>query len=138
MCSASPGKGSFSEELKEAATGIWDRIYSQPFLLEMREGTLPLDKFRFYIGQDYVYLVDFARCLGLAAAKAEDMETMRALAELLKSSTTVEIEMLEELNLVLPVLTLPLISVLFPLRSLNEYISGSSRPLRRLRTPGLS
>ncbi len=92
------GSGSFSEELKEAAAGIWNRIYGQPFLLEMREGTLPLDKFRFYIGQDYVYLVDFARGLGLAAAKAEDMETMGALAELLKSSITVEIEMLEELS----------------------------------------
>ena len=41
-------------------------------------------------------------------------------------------------NLVFPVLTLPLISVLFPLRSLNEYISGSGRPLSRLRAPGQS
>jgi len=92
------GSESYSEELKGAAAGIWNRIYGQPFLLELRDGTLPLDKFSFYIGQDYIYLVDFARCLGIAAAKAEDMETMGALAELLKASTTVEIEMLEELS----------------------------------------
>ena len=64
----------------------------------MAEARLPLDKFRFYAGQDYAYLIEFARCLGMAAAKAEAEETMRTFASLLEASLTVEIEMLERLG----------------------------------------
>jgi len=88
---------SFSEMLREEAGHIWERIFEHPFLIEMKEGKLPLEKFRFYVKQDYAYLMDFARCLGLAAAKAGDRETMRALASLLEASLTVEVELLEEL-----------------------------------------
>ena len=69
-----------------------------PFLVEMGEGTLPLDKFRFYVKQDYAYLMEFCRCLGIAVAKVQDMETMRTLASLLNASLTVEVEMLERLG----------------------------------------
>jgi thiaminase/transcriptional activator TenA len=91
------GNKSFSDELREEASPIWERILEHPFLSEMGEGSLPLEKFRFYVKQDYAYLVEFARCLGLAAAKTDDMDTMRTIADLLKASLTVEIEMLERL-----------------------------------------
>ena len=87
----------YSEILREEASPIWERIFEHPFLVELAEGRLPLDKFRFYVKQDYAYLIEFARCLGLAAAKANDMDTMKALASLLEASLTVEIEMLERL-----------------------------------------
>lgn len=87
----------FSDILRKEASPIWERIFGHPFLVELAEGRLPLDKFRFYIEQDFAYLVDFSRCLGLAAAKAEDLDTMKALASLLEASLTVEIEMLEKL-----------------------------------------
>ncbi len=88
----------FSENLREDAAHIWEKIFAHPFLTGIGEATLPLDKFKFYVKQDYTYLVDFARCLGLAAAKAEDIETMQTLATLLKAGTTIEIEMLEGLG----------------------------------------
>ena len=47
-----------------------------PFVNGIGAGTLPLDRFRHFITQDYVYLIDFARCLALAAAKAPDLPTM--------------------------------------------------------------
>ncbi len=87
----------YSEILREDASPIWERIFEHPFLVEMAEGRLPLDKFRFYVKQDYAYLIEFARCLGLAAAKANDMDTMKALSSLLVASLTVEMEMLERL-----------------------------------------
>lgn len=89
---------SFSERLRDEAVQIWERIFEHPFLVEMKEGKLSLERFRFYIRQDYAYLLDFARCLGLAAAKAVDRETMSAFASLLEASLTVEIEMLEDLG----------------------------------------
>ena len=89
--------GVFSERLREEADYVWERILSHPYLVEMGEGRLPLDKFRYYVRQDYAYLIDFARCLGLAAAKADDKETMSTLASFVNSSLTIEVMMLERL-----------------------------------------
>lgn len=89
---------SFSDELRRDVDPIWQRIFAHPFLIEMGEGTLPIEKFRFYIKQDYPFLVEFARCLGIATAKAQDLETMRTFASLLKDSLTLEMEMLEGLG----------------------------------------
>jgi len=89
--------GVFSERLREEADYVWERILSHPYLVEMGEGRLPLDKFRYYVRQDYAYLIDFARCLGLAVAKANDKETMSTLASFVNSSLTIEVMMLERL-----------------------------------------
>jgi thiaminase/transcriptional activator TenA len=91
-------RGSFSDSLRREADSLWTKILTHPFLVEMGEGTLPLDTFRFYVKQDYAYLVEFCRCLGITVAKVEDMETMRTLASLLNASLTVEVEMLERLG----------------------------------------
>jgi thiaminase/transcriptional activator TenA len=91
------GNKGFSEALREEASTIWEIIFGHPFLAEMGEGSLPLDRFRFYVKQDYAYLIEFARCLGLAATKTDDVDTMRTIANLLKASLTVEIDMLERL-----------------------------------------
>ena len=89
---------SFSDSLRVKAAPIWEKIFTHPFLTEMGEGRLPLDKFKFFVRQDYPFLIEFARCLGMAVAKAEDRETMLNFASLLSSSLTVEMEMLESLG----------------------------------------
>jgi len=86
---------SFSLELRDEAAPIWDRILAHPFLSEMAEGTLPMDKFLFYIKQDHAYLVEFARCLGLAIAKENDREVMRDLVRRLNATLVLEVDMLE-------------------------------------------
>jgi thiaminase/transcriptional activator TenA len=91
-------RGYFSDSLRREADSLWTKILTHPFLVEMGEGTLPLDTFRFYVKQDYAYLVEFCRCLGITVAKVEDVETMRTLASLLNASLTVEVEMLERLG----------------------------------------
>jgi len=90
--------GGFSDKLRKEATPLWEKILAHPFLVEMEAAKLPLDKFRFYVKQDYPFLMEFARCLGIAAAKVEDRETMRIFASLLKASLTIEVEMLESLG----------------------------------------
>lgn len=62
--------------LNEAIT-IWEKIYNQPFVTELGAGTLPKEKFIYFMQQDYAYLLDFAKALCLAAAKAEDLETLQ-------------------------------------------------------------
>ena len=72
---------SFSEEIRREAGKIWQRIFRHPFLREVREGRLPVEKFRFYLLQDYHYLEAFARAVAIALGKAPDSRTIELLAK---------------------------------------------------------
>lgn len=66
-----------SERLFKATEKIWDEYYSHPFVQGIRNGDLDREKFRHYILQDYLYLVDYVRVFALGAAKAPDLDTMK-------------------------------------------------------------
>jgi thiaminase/transcriptional activator TenA len=72
---------SFSQQLRSEAAPIWRRIFAHPFLQEIREGSLPPEKFRYYLAQDYQYLEGFARTVALALAKAPSSQTLEQLAK---------------------------------------------------------
>jgi thiaminase/transcriptional activator TenA len=61
----------FSAWLRADCEGIWSGLHAHPFLGELAAGTLPLEKFRFFIEQDLLFLPAFARCLALGAAKSQ-------------------------------------------------------------------
>ena len=71
---------SFSAQLRAEAAPLWRQIFAQPFLREIKDGTLPLEKFQYYLGQDYLYLEGFARTVSLALAKAPDAQTLEELS----------------------------------------------------------
>lgn len=71
---------SFSAQLKAEAQPICRRIFAHPFLREIKDGTLPLEKFRYYLTQDYLYLEGFARTVAMALAKAPDAGTLEELS----------------------------------------------------------
>lgn len=71
----------FSEELRRQADSIWDAIFQHPFLQELKAGTLPVEKFRYFLGQDWHYLDAFARTVAQAISKAEDPLTLEHLTE---------------------------------------------------------
>jgi len=71
---------SFSDQLRKEAESIWDGIFSHPFLWEIKNGTLPLENFRYYLGQDYLYLEGFARAVAMILAKAPDAQTLEELS----------------------------------------------------------
>ena len=66
----------FSEELQTEAEPLWDAIYAHPFLKEIRAGTLPLDTFKYYLAQDYLYLEGFARSVALILAKSPNAQIL--------------------------------------------------------------
>ncbi len=66
----------FSSDLKRQASTIWGSIYGHPFLRELHAGTLPMDRFTYFILQDYLYLLDFAQVLCQAGAKSPDLKTL--------------------------------------------------------------
>ncbi len=67
---------SFCDEIEQQSQQQRDAMAFHPFVQGIGDGTLPLDRFKHFITQDYVYLIDFARCLALAAAKAPDLPAM--------------------------------------------------------------
>ena len=81
----------FTERLRQRAAEIWEAQYRHPFVQGIGDGTLELEKFKFWVRQDYVFLVEYARLLALAAARSPDLKTMMRFAGLLKE--TVETEM---------------------------------------------
>ena len=69
-----------SQRLREAARPIWDRCLTHPFVTGIGDGTLPVEKFRYFMLQDYLYLFDYARVFALGVVKARDAALMRVFA----------------------------------------------------------
>jgi len=67
---ATSAEPTFSASLRAQCDGIWAGLHAHPFLRELTRGTLPLDKFRFFIEQDLLFLPQFARCMAMGAAKS--------------------------------------------------------------------
>jgi len=81
----------FTERLRQKAAGTWEAQHQHPFVRGIGDGTLGLDRFKFWLRQDYVFLIEYARLLALAVARSPDLETLTRFATLLKE--TVETEM---------------------------------------------
>ena len=60
----------FSQTLWQESSSLYRDILDHPFNRELARGTLPVAKFQFYIKQDALYLIDYARALALLAARA--------------------------------------------------------------------
>ena len=84
---------SFSAELREAAAPVWDAQIAHPFVRGIGDGSLPDDKFRFYVRQDYLFLIDYGRLLALAAARAPRLEWMRRFSALAQSVLETEMDL---------------------------------------------
>ena len=67
---------SFSRALKEKASKVWEGGYNHPFVQELGKGTLDKEKFKFYLLQDYLYLLQYAKVFAIAAAKSDTEELM--------------------------------------------------------------
>ncbi len=71
-----------SQRLYESTKEIWKSYHEHPFVKGIGDGTLDIDKFRFFMIQDYIYLLDYAKVFALGVVKARDEELMRKFASL--------------------------------------------------------
>ena len=74
-------KLSVADRLHEAAAPFWEKCLKHPFVTGIGDGTLDLEKFRFFMLQDYLYLFDYAKVFALGVVKARDPELMRSFAK---------------------------------------------------------
>ncbi|ABC22825.1 TenA family protein [Rhodospirillum rubrum] len=63
--------------LRGACATEWQAYTGHAFVRQMGEGSLREECFRHYLGQDYLFLIQFARAYALAAYKAEALADLR-------------------------------------------------------------
>lgn len=66
-----------SDYLFNESKKIWDEYLKHPFIVEMGEGTLDKEKFRDYLVQDYLYLLDYAKVYAMGLIKSHDVKHMK-------------------------------------------------------------
>ncbi len=57
------------DKMRAVVADVMPKIYALPFNQELALGTLPLEKFIFYLSQDALYLTDFSKALALTATR---------------------------------------------------------------------
>jgi thiaminase/transcriptional activator TenA len=83
----------FTDRLFQNVRPIWEKSHSHPFVVGMGTGELPVESFVFYMKQDYVYLIDYAKLFAVGSMKAQDIETMGKFATLLEATLNGEMEL---------------------------------------------
>ncbi|QIO21616.1 thiaminase II [Haloarcula sp. JP-L23] len=87
---------SFTDELADVGDPIWDAVVDHPMVEQLGEGTLDEAPFRYWVRQDYVYLVEYARVFALGAANAPDLARMGTFATLLDTTINTEMDLHRE------------------------------------------
>ena len=64
--------------------------HDHPFVKGIGDGTLLLDRFRFFMQQDYLFLIDYSRAVAIACAKSPDLDSMGHWAKLLDETLNSE------------------------------------------------
>lgn len=80
----------FSKQAWRETSDLFQRTLDLPFNRELAAGTLSTERFRFYIMQDAIYLVEYARALSAASAKAPDMDALQFYAQSADRALAVE------------------------------------------------
>lgn len=83
----------FTDELHPVVTPIWDSILDHPMVEGIGAGTLEEAPFRYWVKQDYIYLIEYARTFALGAAKAEQLDHMGRFATLLEETINTEMDL---------------------------------------------
>ncbi|MEO1294218.1 MAG: TenA family protein [Cyanobacteria bacterium J06636_16] len=71
-----------SQHLWQANEDLAQASLQHPFVQGIYDGTLPPEKFAYYVGQDAFFLEAFARAYSIAAAKAPDWQAFQTFHEL--------------------------------------------------------
>lgn len=80
----------WTDQAWEAILPIYQEILKMPFIEELKNGTLPLEKFQFYMLQDAKYLENYGRALAALGSKAADNEMALDFFEFGKNALIVE------------------------------------------------
>ncbi len=77
----------WSEKTWSETAPIFRSITEMSFIKELAGGTLPREKFLFYIAQDDIYLLSYARTLAMIAARATTATEVAAFTKFAPENT---------------------------------------------------
>lgn len=80
----------WSDEAWKAALPVYEAITRMPFIQELIAGTLPQEKFIFYLRQDDLYIGQYSRVLAHIASRAESTEMVETFLAFAKDGVDVE------------------------------------------------
>jgi thiaminase/transcriptional activator TenA len=83
----------FTDHLAAIAAPIWQAQHDHPFVRGIGDGTLDVERFAFWIRQDYLFLIEYCRLFGLATARAPDLDTISRFADLLQATARTEMDL---------------------------------------------
>lgn len=83
----------FCEKARKETDFYWEASFHHPFVQGIADGSLPLEKFTFYMMQDAYYLKHYTKVLALAAAKATNNEDIRYFLETARFIHEAELEL---------------------------------------------
>lgn len=84
---------SFTDELREVAEPIWAATLDHPMVAGLGDGTLDPEPFRYWVKQDYVFLIEYSRVFAHGAASAPSLDRMGTFAELLDATINEEMDL---------------------------------------------
>ena len=83
----------FTEEVRRKVDPLWRKEHNHPFVQGIGDGTLAIDKFQYYLKQDFVFLIGFSRAIAIAIAKANNLDDMSWFSRLLNETLNTEMDL---------------------------------------------
>lgn len=83
----------FTERILKRVEPIWASYLEHPFVKGLGDGSLEKEKFQFWLKQDYVYLIDYAKLMAIGSAKAPDLRVMGIFSKLLHGTLFMEMDL---------------------------------------------
>lgn len=83
----------FTDRLYERVEPIWASYMEHPFIKGLEDGSLDEEKFKHWLKQDYIYLIEYARLFAIGAAKATDLNMMSTYASLMDGTLNTEMNL---------------------------------------------
>lgn len=82
---------SVSRQLLARGAATWAAAVGHPMVRQIGDGTLARATFRYYFGQNILYLIDYARAISLTVSKAPDLAAVDVLTRFLHQIVRTEI-----------------------------------------------
>ena len=79
-----------SERFYQLAMPVWETYFTHPFVEGIGTGQLEPDKFQYYMVQDHLYLMQYAKVFALGVVKATDEADMRTFGGLIQATLDTE------------------------------------------------
>ena len=73
------------QRLMDAAKEIWAGYHTHPFVEGLKHGDLDVEKFRWYMIQDYWYLMEYTKVFAIGVTKSKSVETMKLFAKYIQA-----------------------------------------------------